>query len=1113
MNGVRFIFRRKGYLLTALAAAVLLAASSGTAYAQADDVDAVTLDKVTITTSSERVAEGSTLTITVRGEARVPAKVDADGGPADGDDPTDANDTDVDRPTNATERTAVVNLMLNEVDGTPGVSTTGDLDDPGQVTDANIVTNEQVRLVFGENTGSSERDRTATATATVQINDDPDAENEALSVWLTKATGSETEAADDAIVLGGANVSVRPLEAASGGAIVVAAAEFTIMDTDDQTYVFDLDGLTHTRTNPPTENATISVKISAKPPHYQGGASLTLHLRQDGGRASGYTATGEALTGTNSGDSQRSKVAIGNGTDSDLTNTATTADNSRIITISQSHDRANDGENGDGNRVTDTITLSAFAGAAGSGSMAAEPLDIDVLDLHGLPASEAITAVAKDMDGMEVMEVVEGGDSVYLTVTVDRGTGASATTSEELTVNIRPADGQVADYDLSLDRVVLEERSSGKQSNDRDDMIKLSARPDEDVGAEKLTLNIEVSGEPKKGTETSSGMFEIDIVDGTMKRIEPKATEADYDAIKAVIKAAAGDDELNPGETFTLMTSDLFTVAPGYTGSYGVSVDGASVSVSASAETITINAVKAGDSVIVVTGTARMSSSSLEPSQTVSDVASLKFPVTVVDKDLVVTVAADPEAIDEGGTSMITATANRMVEAGDDGVQIDLEVVGDATVDANSITIAVGAMSGSAMLTAAEDDDDYEDGSVTVIASGDGINGNMQIVIAVTDNDVAPVDPAPSNTIVPKAEGDAYPVITGAIEGAAGADGLNPGESFSVPASDLFTVTDGYTAGYSASVDGDAATAAVSGDSVTVTAAVAGAAKVTITGTSKMASSSFAPEQVATNVAEITFEVMVVDTALVVTVAADPAEIMEGGTSTITATANRAVTAGDGAVEIGLEVVGDATVEPASITIAAGSMSGSVMLTATEDDDYADETVTVVATGSGIDAARQVTIAVTDNDAAPEPPAALVVTLGMPANVMNGNIVEGESYEIVVSADRMVTEDTEVTIMRDRAASDASEEDYSVSSATIMAGYDSAMATLMVTEDNDPDSGTNDNMGESLVLYGMAGDMATNSLTFTIWDQAVPSLPLIGQLLLALFLMLGGARLYRRRQG
>ena len=34
MNGVRSTYKRKGYLLTALAAAVLLAASSGTAFAQ-----------------------------------------------------------------------------------------------------------------------------------------------------------------------------------------------------------------------------------------------------------------------------------------------------------------------------------------------------------------------------------------------------------------------------------------------------------------------------------------------------------------------------------------------------------------------------------------------------------------------------------------------------------------------------------------------------------------------------------------------------------------------------------------------------------------------------------------------------------------------------------------------------------------------------------------------------------------------------------------------------------------------------------------------------------------------------------------------------------------------
>ena len=56
-------------------------------------------------------------------------------------------------------------------------------------------------------------------------------------------------------------------------------------------------------------------------------------------------------------------------------------------------------------------------------------------------------------------------------------------------------------------------------------------------------------------------------------------------------------------------------------------------------------------------------------------------------------------------------------------------------------------------------------------------------------------------------------------------------------------------------------------------------------------------------------------------------------------------------------------------------------------------------------------------------------------------------------------------------------------------------------------------MGEVLVLFGRVNGEQTNALTFTIWDMAVPALPLIGQLLLALFMMAGGARLYRRRLG
>ena len=269
------------------------------------------------------------------------------------------------------------------------------------------------------------------------------------------------------------------------------------------------------------------------------------------------------------------------------------------------------------------------------------------------------------------------------------------------------------------------------------------------------------------------------------------------------------------------------------------------------------------------------------------------------------------------------------------------------------------------------------------------------------------IEDGTTRKIEPKATEADYDGIKAAIAAGAGDEGLNPGETVSIMTSDLFTVADGYTASYGASADGDSAGVSTSGEMVTIDALKAGESKITVTGTARMASSSLMPSQTVSNVAELTFPVMVVDKAL-------------------------------------------------------------------------------------------------------------VVTLEMPGNVMNGNIVEGSSYEIGVSANRMVTEaegSVEVTLMRDRSQSDADDSDFSVGSATIMAGYDSATAELTVTEDMEPDSGTNDNMGEQLVLYGMAGDMETNALTFTIWDQAVPTLPLIGQLLLALFLMAGGARLYRRRQG
>ena len=70
MNGARSIFMRKGYWLTALATAVLLAASPGTAQAQLTATDDFGEGGVKVEVA-ESVTEGNSATITISASADV----------------------------------------------------------------------------------------------------------------------------------------------------------------------------------------------------------------------------------------------------------------------------------------------------------------------------------------------------------------------------------------------------------------------------------------------------------------------------------------------------------------------------------------------------------------------------------------------------------------------------------------------------------------------------------------------------------------------------------------------------------------------------------------------------------------------------------------------------------------------------------------------------------------------------------------------------------------------------------------------------------------------------------------------------------------------------------
>ena len=820
MNGARTTYMRRGYLLTALAAVVLLAASPGTAWAQASQVTDIAVRSVRVDAANAAgvVAEGTTSNVTVTLNKAVPV-----------------GDT---------------------VTATIGVTyATGAVGETGNAEAGEVVVATSVLIPGGSSYGSTP----------VIFGLDTDAVDESFRISVSELEiDSNTSPASTVVD-----------SSHSDWAVMSTPATGKIDDAQEQVYKFT----TTTVASQIREGSAIAFVLMASPPR-PANEDVRLHLAA----TSRYTIGG---TGVTAADASTGTPAFAN-----VTSAEATTGNAVTLT----------GPTNDGNRTDDMVTLTAHMGTAVQTTQVAMA-EVTVLDIHQLPAPDAITADARDNMrrdlGTEIDSVMEG-DTAYVWVAVIN-TAQDRVADETFTVDVTGADpGQSLDYKIT--RPAGARTTSGSpQGTDRVGPWVIEVYEDEDVGMEDLMLSLDVDGSTGNGGGSVSGSFSLSIEDNTEKKVWPLPEAEAYPAITDAMDAAAGDDGLNPGESFTVMTSDLFGMAEGYTAAYAASVEGGAVSVSASGDSVTVNAVAAGESKVTVTATARMSSS-FQADQSVSNVASITFPVEVVD-------VPEPSVED-------------------------------------------------------------------------------------------------MNAIEAKSEDDAYPVITGAIEAGAGEEGFNPGESAMVDAADLFTVMDGYTASYAVDVEGDAASASVSGGShVTVMADMVGEAKVTITGTATAASSSFQAGQPAGNVATVSFAVTVVDKAL-------------------------------------------------------------------------------------------------------------TIELLAPDNVMEGNLVEGQSYRITVQANRVVREDTAVSFGRDRAMSDAEEgTDYELNDVTMLAGSDSVTATLDILEDMEPDAGTNDNMGEALVIYAMAGDVESNNLTFTIWDEAVPALPLIGQLVLALFLALGGARLYRRRQG
>ena len=296
----------------------------------------------------------------------------------------------------------------------------------------------------------------------------------------------------------------------------------------------------------------------------------------------------------------------------------------------------------DVDRVDDTVTLVALTTVATTdmpiGTEVAR-LELTVLDQHMLP-SVAIDGIAipvgtppKATPVSPAMTLVEGEIGTVKLV-ADRGTTTDQVNDNEaITVTLTLADSSTADrgdYDIDGSPVSIA-AAAGKGGSGT---FTVDVDEDQDVGQEMLVLMVTIAGDKANGTETKEMILAaIALTDKTLRKIEPKADDVIYAAIMAARAKGAGDNgRWTPGETMTLAASDLFTW-PATTTSVvlgnAISEDQQIATAVTSNDNLTITAVGGGMTEITVTGTVTSESSSVMTSQTLSNAATVKFPIEV----------------------------------------------------------------------------------------------------------------------------------------------------------------------------------------------------------------------------------------------------------------------------------------------------------------------------------------------------------------------------------------------------------------------------------------------------------------------------------------------------
>ena len=630
----------------------------------------------------------------------------------------------------------------------------------------------------------------------------------------------------------------------------------------------------------------------------------------------------------------------------------TRADGTRPFTVNSRDDET------DGDRVDDTVTVTARTTNQPGTQRTLVTFDLKVIDLDKLPEITVDNIQLYDenqrlVDPPVEVDAIPEGMIGRVTLKADR-TDREVPDVETIEVALGHGDDSTADpQDYTL--IPLKAYFAGDATSTWFDV---DVDADEDVGVEELVLMATLKGSAANG-DNPDGPIALDAIpftDTTGTQITAK-TYADIEKARDDARTmGAGDNGLwEPEETLTLMAADLFEYADTANVVLGSVVveDPSILSAAAANDMVTITAKGVGTSPISITGTV-VGPSSLVVTQTTATAVTVKFEISV--DQPTITVKDGVQAVADAAVVTAAAdSANGIWEPSPNGAMAMIALSDLFDVPASieprylteSSTTMVGATINDSTMMVELDPMAAGMAMITVTAVGDEQSVSVDFNVEVMAQE--------SVRAMSQAAVDLVFMDAGAGSLQAG------GDAVMVDMSMLYEVADGVTPSYSATSDmPDVLSASASGTMLTLTPMSAGNAMIMVE----------AIDSGSQSIVSVMYDAMVAAAGITYMLSGPEGEdmnLVEGGMGAmLTVTASAAVPADTevmimrdrGASTASTE---DFMLEPMMVTIMAGEMMGTTMLTATADDtDEQMEELVLFATIDGMEVYGEVKLYIWD---------------------------------------------------------------------------------------------------------------------------------------------------------